>query len=138
MLGWPYYRFVIFVLPHDDPEILFMVAVAHALCVGYSSVFTRSCRPCTEVDMHSTLWQSRHRVSGTEGCPLHIHSGPSIQQSTVQYGTGLNCLHHNFIIIRLVFGSVALLYVICDTVVEYQVAALSTKVQRKPQFWGPA
>ena len=45
--------------------------------MSHLSAFARSCRPCTEVDMHSILWQSRHRVSGTKGGLSCIHSGSS-------------------------------------------------------------
>ena len=76
MLGQAY-RFVIFVFVHGGLGILFVIAVAHVLCVGRSSVFTRSCRSCTDVGVRSTLWQSRRRVSGTEGCPSRISSGSS-------------------------------------------------------------
>ena len=41
-----------------------MVVIGGVLCgVGHlRSMFAKSHRPCTEVDMHSTLWQSRHTV----------------------------------------------------------------------------
>ena len=69
------YCFVIFVFVHGGLGILFVIAVARVLCVGHSSVFTRSRRSCTDVDVRSTLWRSRRRVSGTEGCPSHVSSG---------------------------------------------------------------
>ena len=58
---------MIFVFVRGGLGILFVIAVVHGvLCVGHSSVFTRSCRSCTDVDVCSTLWRSRRRVWGTE------------------------------------------------------------------------
>ena len=45
---------MIFVFVHGGLGILFVIAVVHILCVGHSSVFTRSRRSCTDVDVHST------------------------------------------------------------------------------------
>ena len=64
MLGQAY-RFVIFVFVRGGLGILFVIVVALILCVGPSSVFARSCRSCIDVDVRSTLWRSRRRVSGT-------------------------------------------------------------------------
>ena len=76
MLGRAY-RFVIFVFVRGGLGILFVIAVARVLCGGRSSVFARSRRSCTDVDVRSTLLRSRRRVSGTEGCPSRVSSGSS-------------------------------------------------------------
>ena len=66
---------MIFVFVRGGLGILFMIAVARVLCVGRSSVFARSRRSCTDVDVRSSFWQSRRRVSGTDDCPSRVSSG---------------------------------------------------------------
>ena len=79
MLGRAY-CFVIFFLFMVVWEFLFMIAIVCVLCVGHLRMCASSCRACTGLDRHLTCWQSRSRVSGTEGCPSHISSGSSIRK----------------------------------------------------------